>query len=273
MASPAAAASASNNVTAHNAAPAASSAAPAHAAALALATPDNTPANGQLPNALGGRTFDGSIHVDNYKVPLPSGEWVILSNGRYHTPLATGEAVLLGQIHNRRLVGAIRIATLRSIRLNEADFPPRIKGCAGDTSLYVDPARENDGAHQACWSIDSVFTLPMQRWADRSTKLDPLMRAAAGDLAAKGVSYPQDLVRIHMTLTESWGVLEVSYMFSPEASGIHSNDARSVNDTDWTPSNIGRYPDKLAYIEKMKTWGSHMWPSLKSDFAASASGR
>ena len=266
-----AAASTVNSNLATQPAPALPSAPPKiRTASLSLATPGNSSnASGDLDNALGGRTYTGSVNVDGYKVPLPGGKWVILSSAHYKSLHAAGERVFLGQVKNKRLLGGVRITALHAVGQPGAGFPPKLSGCFGvnHIDLYVVSEATDANGHQSCWLVDSFFTPPLQQWADRATKIDALDRAAGGDLAAKGVTYPQDLVRIRITRTESWGLLEVSYLFSPEVAGIKSNDAISAADTDWDRGNISRYPEKLAYIEKMKQWAAQFWPVFKVAFA------
>lgn len=97
--------------------------------------------------------------------------------------------------------------------------------------------------------------------------MNPLDRAAGGDLTAKGVSFPQDLLSVRFTRSTKTGFLEAAYMFSPDAAGITSHIAPSVMDSDWTAANIQHYPDKLAFQAKMKTWGEMFWPRFKAAFA------
>jgi hypothetical protein len=89
---------------------------------------------------------------------------------------------------------------------------------------------------------------------------------AAGDLAAKGVDYPQDLVDVRFTRAESWGFLEVSYLFDPELDGITSNIALSARESDWHAPNASRFPDKVAYLSKMRDWGEGFWPKFQQTF-------
>ncbi|RDS81466.1 hypothetical protein DWU99_17520 [Dyella psychrodurans] len=237
-------------------------------ASLSLATPGHATKPGELDSALGGRSYSGSVNVDGYKVPLPAGNWVILSSAHYKSPQAMGELVFLGQVRNMQLVGGARVTALHTVNPPVAGFPPKLSGCNGEDriDLYAAPEATDPDGHQACWLINSFFTPPLRQWADSTVKIDRLDRAVGGDLAAKGVSYSQDFLRIRMTRTEKWGVLEVSYLFSPDAAGIKSNDAISAADTDWTRANIGRYPEKLAYLEKMKQWANQFWPGFKAAF-------
>jgi hypothetical protein len=263
--SPAAAASTASSPASQ--APAPANAAIAH---LSLATPGNTSAPGALDNALGGRTFSGAINVDGYKVPLPAGSWIILASAHYKSPQGIGQLVFLGQVRNMRLVGAARVTALHTVNPPSDAFPPKLSGCYGQNpdSLYVEPDSMGPGKHQSCWLISSFFTPPLQQWANPAMKIDKLDRAVGGDLAGKGIHTPQDFVKIRMTRTETWGVLEVSYLFSPETAGIKSNHANSIADTDWTRPHIGHYPEKLAYIEKMKQWAMQFWPGFKAGFDA-----
>jgi hypothetical protein len=133
--------------------------------------------------------------------------------------------------------------------------------------VWIDDQMVSHG-HQACWTIRTVYATPWSQWADRAVKLATLDRAAAGDMTAKGVTYPQDFLALTFTRTETWGLLEVMYLFSPDAEGLKSNSVLSLSESDWTPAHIGRYPDKVAYVEKMKAWGTTFWPRFKLAFDA-----
>lgn len=220
-----------------------------------------------LDSAFAGRSYSGSLRVDGFNVPLPAGTWLMLANTSFKLPTATGEMVYLGQIKKRRLVGAIRITAGRSLDRPGAGFRAT-PGCIDHQTdnNYVVSEEVIPHGHQACWVIGIEVTTPLQQWADRAVRLQGLERAAAGDMAAKGVTYPQDLVLVRFTRAETWGLLEVKYFFSPEAAGIKSNDAISPRDSDWFVDNISRYPEKQAYVAKLKQWGSQFWPRFKSAF-------
>lgn len=199
-------------------------------ASLALAVPGDAQAVGSsgLNNALLGRTYSGSVRVNGYDVPLPAGSWAILANTRVKQPSLTGEILYLGSISKRRLVGAIRITAVRSTSMPGKGFP-QAKGCVNgqDNNNYVMAEQVIPFGHEGCWLIQNYFTNPFQKWADQANHLDSVVRAAAGDLAAKGVSYPQDLMMVRFTRAETWGLLEVGYIFSPEAEGLTSAAAAS----------------------------------------------
>jgi hypothetical protein len=221
-----------------------------------------------LDDALIGQLYRGSVNIDGFAVPLLPGDWANLAHSTIKQTSAAGHAYFLGQIRNKRLTGAIRIFALRSNDKPGAGFN-EVKSCTevnpGRTFVSIDDAMDPQG-HQACWTIRSVYATPWSQWADRTVKISFLDRAAAGDMTAKGVTYPQDFIGLTFTRTEKWGLLEVMYLFSPEAEGIHSNSVLSVSETDWTPANIGQYPPKVAYVDKLKAWGVTFWPKFKSAF-------
>jgi hypothetical protein len=235
---------------------------------LATRANSQTP-SGQPNNASGDHSYSGSVHFDGFDVPLPAGNWVRLSNAKLESPKVAGELAVLGEIKNRRLVGVIRLSALRPITMQGDDFQS-LKPCNGpavERALHATVEDIGPNGHQSCWIIDDFFTpLLFQKWADRTAKMSAVERAAASNLAAKGVTYPQDFVRVRMTRAETWGILEVGYMFSPEIEGIKSDDAASISDSDWIPANISRFPEKTAYVNKLKEWARQFWPTFKSGF-------
>jgi len=239
---------------------------------LANAGGANAAGNGTgIDNALLGRTYSGSVVVNGYKLPLPAGNWAMLSNTSITIPTATGMAYFFGRVEHKHLTGAIRVTALRSKANPGAGFP-ELKRCKvgepNNSYTYVEAIVPQD--HEACWFVFNYYTPPWQQWADRGIQMNVIDRAAAGDMAAKGVSYPQDLVGVQFGRAEKWGFLEVSYLFSPEAEGIATGTAVSFRDSDWHSSNVKRFPEKAAYIEKLRNWGEVYWPLIKTAFADTA---
>lgn len=256
-------ASTSTTVAANPVAKAPTTAAISMAVPGAAARPDISGLNG----ALLGRTYRQSIRVEGFDIPLPPGQWAVLANSSIHFNSTPGMAYFLGRIEQKRLVGAIRLFALRSTSLPGTGFPAA-NGCkAGNPNLnYLYAGSVTAFDHQACWLINNYFTPPLQQWADRAVKIAGLDRAAAGDLTAKGVSYPQDLVDVRFTRAETWGLLEVSYLFNPETEGINSGTALSARESDWHAPNAPRFPEKMAYLAKMQEWGEGFWPKFQQAF-------
>jgi hypothetical protein len=229
-------------------------------------TPAKTDSSG-LDSAFLGRTYRQSIPVVGFTVPLPPGEWAMLSNSTIHLHGSSGMAYFLGRIEHKKLVGAIRLFAVLSTEQPGAGFPS-VNGCvSGNPNLnYLSIDSITPGGHQGCWLINNYFTPPLRQWADRAVKIDALDRAAAGDLAAKGVTYQQDFVDVRFTRSETWGLLEVSYLFDPELNGVTANVALSARESDWHAPNVIHFPDKMTYLAKTREWGEDFWPKFLAAF-------
>ena len=53
------------------------------------------------------------------------------------------------------------------------------------------------------------------------------------------------MIAVHFYRSETWGLLEASYLFSPESEHIRSNTVPALHDSDWFGMNLQKYPDKL----------------------------
>jgi hypothetical protein len=237
--------------------------------AMVTANPDTKDDPSGLDPALRGRAYTGVARINGYDVPLPEGDWITLANSTVNLPTAGGETFFLGQVRNKRLVGALRIFAIRSKSLPGDGFN-EAKSCSEINPYRIASVIDEPlvpHGHQACWTIRNVYSEGFSRWGDRAAHMSSLDRAAGGDMAAKGVTYPQDMISLTFTRTETWGLLEVGYLFSPEAAGIHSTTVLSVSDSDWTAQNLAHEGDKAAYIDKLKAWGDAQWPRFKAAFA------
>jgi hypothetical protein len=238
-----------------------------HNATTSSATPGGSAIDqtSGLERALLGRTFQGTLLVDGFKVPLPPGEWALLANGTVTGnahPENKGTIYFLGQIVHKRVVAAIWVQAMRSPGLGFV----KNQNCTNPENLHV--LDEPEGTdHQACTWIRSFFSADMQQWADKSAHIDQMARAAGRDLATKGVSYPQELITAGFQRAEKWGQLSAGYMFSPEKDGISSNVVPTFRDSDWYKSNLQRYPEKVAYVDKLQQWATSFSPKFQAAFA------
>ena len=176
-------------------------------------------------------------------------------------PENKGMMYFLGQIVQKRVVAAIWVQAMRSPGLGFIEN----QNCTNPANLYVLDQPEGMD-HQGCTWIRSYFSADMQQWADKSAHIDQTARAAGGNLAAKGVSYPQELVMAGFKRAEKWGELSALYMFSPEKDGISSNVVPTFRDSDWYKSNLQRYPEKVAYVDKLQQWATNFLPKFQAAF-------
>ena len=237
-----------------------------HNATISSATPGRSVIDqtSGLDRAVLGRTFQGTLPVNGFKVPLPPGEWVMLANGTVTGnthPQNKGVLYFLGQIVHKRVVAAIWVQAMRSPGLGFTNN----QNCTNPANLYV--LNEPEGTdHQGCRWIRSYFSADMRQWADKSAHIDQMARAAGGNLAAKGVSYPQELITAGFRQADKWGELSAGYMFSSEKDGISSNVVPTFRDSDWYKSNLQRYPEKVAYVNKLQQWAMSFSPKFRAAF-------
>lgn len=237
-----------------------------HNTTVPLATPGGSAIDqvSGLDRAVLGRTFQSTLLVNGFKVPLPPGEWAMLANGTVAGsahPQNKGTIYFLGQIVHRRMVAAIWVQAMRSPDLGFA----KNQNCTNPANLYVLDELEGTD-HQRCTWIRSYFSADMQQWADKSAHIDQIARAVGGNLAAKGVGYPQELVTAGFQRAEKWGELSAGYMFSPEKDGISSNVVPTLRDSDWYKSNLQRYPQKVAYVNELQQWATRFSPKFQAAF-------
>ena len=243
----------------------------AKSAQLSLDIPSGTPNKGSISGldpALLGRTYHGQIQVDGFGVPLPTGEWAVLATTSAKSkinPENTGVSYFLGRIEHKVLVGAVVLSVLRSPSSPGSGFAG-FQGCGNPDNIHNEKEEIVPFNHQACWVMHNYFTPPLQQWADKSIKIDNLARAAAGDLSSKGVTYPQDFVTVQFFRAESCCMLDASYLFSPDQEHIRSTVVPSFRDADWFGRNLQRFPDKIAYTERLQRWATSFWPTFKAAF-------
>jgi hypothetical protein len=224
-----------------------------------------------LDTALIGRTYRDRFLVNGFNLPLPPGEWAIFANSSIKIikdPANTGMSFFLGRIEAKRLVGAVIIHAVRSP--SPSTGFEAFSRCDDAELIYAAKESVVPYDHQACWLMHTYFTPPWQQWADKAIKMASIARAAAGDMTAKGISYPQDFVAVQFFRSEKWGLLDVSYLFSPENEGIKSNVVPTLRDADWFGAHRQQYPEKVAYVNKIKDWGRSFWGRFDLAFSEAA---
>jgi len=213
------------------------------------------------PPILMGKVFAGFFPAAGRKLPLPPGSWTVLAD------LRTGpesSAYFLGTIENKRLVGAVTFI-LESFR--EGVQYKAATQCADPHNLYAITESNQDardGGSQAFWFIHNIFATVWGQWADKKISMDPLFKAAVGEMEIRQITFPQDLIQVNFWRLEKWGRVVGSYFFSPEAEHITSKTVSNWKESDWSYLNYAKYPEKVAYINKLKEWGQAWWPRFKN---------
>jgi hypothetical protein len=224
-----------------------------------------------LDESVTGRLCSDKLNVNGYGLFLPPGNWASLARLTIKTSTANGLAYFLGKIEFKRLTGAIQIVAMHSTSSPSTGFR-RFNGGDADNPNCFHTHNEgcSDHGSQALWLLSNFYTPPWLRWGNRALKFPDLDRAAARDMAEKGITYPQDLISVRFARAETWGLLDTNYLFSPERNDITSNTVLSHAESDWHPTRVAHYPEKLEYYECLKEWAETTWPRFKRGFLEGA---
>lgn len=190
---------------------------------------------------------------------------MVFANDRFAMPNYAGKAMLLAKVKGNRLSHvAVLVGAQASIwpGTKASDFYD-----CGIPGLFQGGLQGTDATRTNCWLVTSVFTKPWEQWADKSVKISSgLIRAAAGAMMARGITFPQDMMQVSFLHSETWGTLRVQYMFNPELEGLKGTEAGAITDTDWAPNNISKFPEKARYAAKLKAWGEAYLPLFNQAF-------
>ncbi|MGA3281247.1 MAG: hypothetical protein ABSD50_09710 [Smithella sp.] len=222
-----------------------------------------------LNEAMTGNIYTKSVYVSGFTVPLPQGDWVMLANSTMKYGINSGMVYFLGRIEHKQLVGGVIIYTLKAEPPEIVDPNWQIvktSGCNRTDALFLEEEKSVDANLPSCWYMFNLFTPAWKKWADRSVRMEQISRAAAGDLAAKGVTYPQDFITVAFVQTAKRGLLITQYLFTTKTEGITSHEALSFEDSDWSQRNINRFPEKVAFVKKIKAWGLTFLPLINKSF-------
>jgi hypothetical protein len=225
------------------------------------------PAQGTGAKAPMGKVFRDTFEVDGRRLPLPPGNWTVLSDIRGNRPDQTVASYFLGRIERQRLAGAIVIQSV-AVKTSPANGFPATRFCEEGNALYVVNESNEPNGSQSCWLMHNIFTPPWTHWDDRNVRIGQAERAAAGEMSIRGISYPQDFVVVEFHRAEKASLLNVMYLFSPEQEHINASPASTYRDSDWYGANIARDPARVAYVGRLRDWGTNWWIRFKQAFAS-----
>jgi hypothetical protein len=101
-----------------------------------------------------------------------------------------------------------------------------------------------------------------------------LIKAATGDLALRRhIKTPEIHVSAHFRLADKSSYLNAIYYFDPEAEAIRTPPVSSWGESDWHREYIQTYPEKVAYIERLRHWADAWMVQLRSAFNSKALGK
>jgi hypothetical protein len=224
-------------------------------ALLAKSSPDASVGGGVM-----GRTFSGSMPFVGWQLPLPNGEWTASA----YITAGAGEnhayATFLSKVVGRQLVGAVVFIGTEPKKDVGTGYR-QYNQCMRKNVLHIEVRSNEEFGAQECWTINHIDA---KAW--RQNTQESLLRAAMGELSIRQVKIPHTLISVHFRLADKNGYLNAFYFFSPEEEGITTTPVSSWQESDWYIGYINRYPEKVAYIQQLKSWASAWLPKLKISF-------
>jgi len=203
------------------------------------------------------KTETAYVATQGMTVPLPPGQWVVVA----HFPAADSggvESLFLAQMRRDKLSRAVLVQASAQADESAAGFK-RSAQCARPALLYAKTISNEDLGRQDCWTIDHSVSLRQER------DTPPIIDAAISELEARGVNNPPVLLLAFFRLADRQKSLDVVYYLNPETDGITSKPA-SWDESDWNRNHIHQYPDKIAYVEKLRAWADAWYPAVREGF-------
>ena len=218
-----------------------------------------TPTGEQI--SLMGKTFTGRLPYLGRQLPLPPGTWTVVAQV---FPSAHGdgsEGTALAEHVNARLVGLTVFTGTGPQARGGTGYRPFTQCQRTALTVVVVHANEEFGV-QNCWTIN--HNTGTDAWSAKGAH--PLMRAAAGALQVTAVAIPETLLSVYYRLADKQGFLNVLYYFNPEREGIRTRPTATWEESDWHRDYIARYPDKVAYVQRLKAWATAHHQALAESF-------
>jgi hypothetical protein len=173
------------------------------------------------------------------------------------------ESIFLARIEGSKATGVTLFTGTGPTVKTDTGYRP-YKQCLRTGLLYLQIDLNEEFGRQQCWHINHNVNVAAG-WGNKDQP-NPLLKAGMGELGIRHVLTPDSFLAVLYRLAEKNGYLNTLYYFSPEADGIPEHRVSSWNDSDWHIDYINRYPDKVAYVARLKEWAINWWPRLKTSF-------
>jgi hypothetical protein len=224
-----------------------------------------------LADAAGTKLVEGQVYRHaiefeyNMKAPLPEGDWVFvgLDKGNASSSGKTINDLYLVNLDAKdgnKLVSIHFVESFSTISGASAGWN-RASACDRTDVVHVVAVSNFVGGEQDCWLINHIVNVNFGSAADnRGKKLYQY-------LVAKGASLPSTVLDIHHHVANRNNLMVVRYAFDPAVAGIKPVPETTWALSEWHKSLIGKDPEKVAFVERMKAIGTQQHALVKAGFA------
>lgn len=203
------------------------------------------------------KTYQDSITVRGYKIPLPEGTWEIAGSDRWDG----GKMFKLGlvKIKGETLQGAVFI----NVDTTQNDYTGywAFNYFNREDMLYCKAENNTKGKPHDCWSINHI-----------SMQLDPekpAMKKALNFLKNRNVRLPKLMIETRHLFTgktDKSKCLDVFYYVNPREYGFDASKEGDWGTSEWYYLRIKNHPKKEKFIEKLKKEGKKIHNELRTNF-------
>ena len=197
-----------------------------------------------------GATYTDMIGLgkDAVQIPLPEGQWKLVGLDTWYNNLQTG--------FTRGILVDVKGKILR--RAVQFDIPIDFssngyvvsKWCERDNIHHMKKRANYEGGEQDCWGVNHY------RLSFSANKLPEYMKQARDYIVANKIRVPGNTIYVRYQKADVNALLQASYHFNPEVDGFPPPKETIWATSDWHRNQMYLDEKKVAYIDKIKRWGT-----------------
>lgn len=204
-----------------------------------------------------GSSASSPFSLGPIQIPLPKGNWIVIAKKAARDEMTDGDvlnlSIMLAQIEGDALKKIVSASTVGA-RTTEFKGVKKLKACERDGFLFRE-TRANGGKFQDCWFVNHSALIKKEE--------SPVWGRAFSFLRTRGLTIPTETpyVGFRMANGEHW--VTARYYWNAESDGFEAKEYEGRSNSEWYADNIGYFPKKQSYVEKLKAWGAILRHSLK----------
>ncbi len=212
-----------------------------------------------------GETVSGSLDLTRTRLPLPEGQWIVIGRRTFYNDIYRINAELLLIRTAANEFGQTEISDMLSLSTNLQRGVGGFQNlCTPEiTGRYLHAVIDSDRVlRQDCWVIEHME----MSFTEEQIRENRDLAEARDYVRDNRILVPINMVYAKHRLSDAENYLTVWRFSNPDLAGITQTHYGDYQRSDWHKANIGRFPDKLAYVEQLKRSASSWQEELRLAF-------
>ena len=205
-------------------------------------------------------TYQDEFKIRGKTIPLPPGEWRIISSGLNSQKLFQ---VYFIQEHTEKIFSSV-VISVDSLQLNSEFGYKKSETLDRLDLLYKAVHKNTAGEEQDWWYVNNYIFIATPKNGN------PALNEAIDYMKSHGFVISSDYILVRHLLTGKHPYrnrfLEVSYYYNPEVAGFPSVTKSEWATSDWNSSRINAYQQKVQYIDDLVEDNTIIHEKLKAGF-------